>query len=153
MDICIRCQPRTVVSPAPPTATRAALWRRRRLFAEPLCFASCLQMVSLRPVQACFAILHTVGGVIDHPPPPHSSWNWMSVTAALSALSVFGAAGTSWVKCGTATGGNDDLFASNIKIQKQNFCKFLNKIVPYHFFCQKNFCKKTPPQGTKIGQI
>ena len=90
MDICIRCQPRTEVSPAPPTATRAALRRRRRLFAEPLCFASCLQMVSLRPVQACFAILHTVGGVIDHPPPPHSSWNWMSVTAALSALSVFG---------------------------------------------------------------
>jgi hypothetical protein len=43
---------------------------------------------NLRPVQACFAILHTVGGVIDHPPPPHSSWNWLSVTAALSALSV-----------------------------------------------------------------
>ena len=45
--------------------------------AEPLCFASCLRMVSLRPVQACFAILHTVGGVIDHPPPPHSSSNLM----------------------------------------------------------------------------
>ena len=29
----------------------------------------------------------------------------MSVSAALSALSVFGAAGTSWVKSGTATGG------------------------------------------------
>ena len=63
-------------------------------------------MVSLRPVQACFAILYTVGGVIDHPPPPHSSWNWLSVTA-LSALSVLGAAGTSWVNSRTATRGVD----------------------------------------------
>jgi hypothetical protein len=103
VEICSRCQPWTEVSPTPPKVRRAALRRRRRLFAEPLCFASCLQMVSLRPVLACFAILYTVGGVIDHPPPPHSSWNWMSVTAALAALSVFGASGTSGVKSGTAT--------------------------------------------------
>ena len=92
VEICSRCQPRTEVSPTPLTATPTALRRQRRLSAEPFCFASCLQMVCFRAVQPCFAIHYAVGGVIDHPPPPHSSWNWMSLTAALSALSVFGAA-------------------------------------------------------------
>ena len=72
----------------PSHSARAALRRRRRLFAEPLCFEICFQMVSFRPVHTCFMISHAVGGVIDHPPPPHSSSNLMSVTAALSALSV-----------------------------------------------------------------
>ena len=65
------------MSPTPLAAARAALRRRRRLFEEPLCFASCLQMVSFRPVHACFMICYDVGGVIDHPPPPHSSSNLM----------------------------------------------------------------------------
>ncbi len=56
-------------------------------------------------VHTCFMISYAVGGVIDHPPPPHLSLNLKSVTAALSALSVFGAAGTSWVICRTATRG------------------------------------------------
>ena len=34
-------------------------------------------MVSFRPVHACFMICYDVGGVIDHPPPPHSSSNLM----------------------------------------------------------------------------
>jgi hypothetical protein len=62
-------------------------------------------MVSFRPVHKFFMIAYDVGGVIDHPPPPHSFSNLMSVTAALSALSVFGAAGTPWVNSRTATRG------------------------------------------------
>ena len=57
MDICIRCQPRTEVSPTPPTAARAALRRRRRLFAEPLCFEICFQMVSFRGAHVFHDIL------------------------------------------------------------------------------------------------
>ena len=53
----------------------------RRTF---VCF---VQMVSFRPVHACFMIVYDIGGVTHHPPPPRSSSSRMSVTAALSALS------------------------------------------------------------------